>query len=377
MSDWLWDGEGEPERELGPTERELDPTRRELEQLRRDLGAQRWRGRELTDAELPARGSVPGARPASAASGASAASPLQRLRAAGRNGHRPRLAVRATLAAAALLVALAGAAWLLFGRDDAPSPYRLELLAGGASVSGAERAGGTLRPGDVLSLDGAARARIHVTGAGRVDLEPGARLSVLEAGAAPGSPDARFLLSLERGGLRASIFAAPRLFQVDTPAGLAVDLGCVYTAFVEDDGTTRLAVETGQVAFEAAGRRALVPRGAEVRCYPGRGPGTPVRTGAPEELREAARALDEGAGSRAAALDAVCAAEDPRDALTLWHLVVQGDLAAGPERDRALARLEHLAPPPPGHDRAAFLAGDTTARAAWLAAQPWYWGALE
>ena len=158
----------------------------------------------------------------------------------------PRLLPLATAAAA-----LATLAWVL--REDRPEPgYDVEALAGSLLVEDG-RGDGRLRAGDALETDQRSRVRLGVAELGSLVLEPGTRLRVERP--EDGAAGAEHPFFLERGTVVASIFAAPRAFQVGTPAGIAVDLGCIYTTTVEADGSTRLAVLSGQVSFEAHERR--------------------------------------------------------------------------------------------------------------------------
>ena len=61
----------------------------------------------------------------------------------------------------------------------------------------------------------------------------------------------------------------PQVFQVGTPAGWSIDLGCEYDLAVDDGGAALLEVRTGRVAFRAAGREVIVPRGFGCRTAPG------------------------------------------------------------------------------------------------------------
>ena len=71
------------------------------------------------------------------------------------------------------------------------------------------------------------------------------------------------------------IWAPPRLFFVDTPAGVAADLGCAYTLEVDDHGDGLLHVTSGWVALQLKDRESMVPAGASCATRPGVGPGTP------------------------------------------------------------------------------------------------------
>ncbi|HXJ69948.1 MAG TPA: FecR domain-containing protein, partial [Verrucomicrobiae bacterium] len=114
-------------------------------------------------------------------------------------------------AAAVLLVAFAG----LRLAGDA---WRVEPLAGSPSLGGVAFAGRVALGGRV-STDAHSRARLEVKGLGVVELEPG---SVLRRVRGRGSERK---LALDHGTLHAFIQAPPRQFIVETPVGVATDLG--------------------------------------------------------------------------------------------------------------------------------------------------------
>ena len=80
-------------------------------------------------------------------------------------------------------------------------------------------------------------------------------------------------MALDRGEIRARIWAPPRLFFVNTPSATAIDLGCAYTLQVDDRGWGKVRVETGWVAFEHKGRESFIPKDAMCATRPGVGPG--------------------------------------------------------------------------------------------------------
>ncbi|TAH37057.1 MAG: hypothetical protein EYC70_08740 [Planctomycetota bacterium] len=309
--DYLWDRSGPPDPQVAELERKLERFR--------------WKG-ELPQLEAPRSGE------------------------AGAWRRWGRLA-----SAAGVLLAAGAVAWLLAGERGGVEPsYVLEVLSGVPQVDGG--GGGGVQAGDRIRTGAHTRARLHVGDIGSVVLEPDSRLRVEH----PRSGDAEYELYLEGGTLTASIFAAPRLFQVGTPAGTAVDLGCVYSATVLADGSTLLRVISGRVSFEAAAREALVPAHASVRAYPDTGPGTPTWDDAPETWREAVAYLDRpsaakdpGAGMEEA-LEVVLATEREQDSLTLWHLLRHPSPGV---RERVYERLAALAPPPPEVSREGLLAG--------------------
>jgi ferric-dicitrate binding protein FerR (iron transport regulator) len=304
MSDrYLWDKQGEPDREIERLERVLSPLAH--------------RGEPLA---LPAE-SAPRRWPA------------------------PRLAW-ALAAAAALVMVASGALWWSQSRG-------WEVVAtSGAPRLGARRLGapGRATAGEWLVTDAGSSARIQVGDIGVVDLGPNSRLRLI------GRKGVEHRLALERGVLDAVILAPPRRFVVETPSATAVDLGCVYTLEVDGSGAGLLTVAIGWVSFEVEGRESFIPAGARCATRPGVGPGTPYFTDAAPALKNALALVDLGGpAASGAALDTVLAAARREDAFTLWHLLAR---VPEPARARVYDCLAVLAPPPAGVERAGAIAGD-------------------
>jgi hypothetical protein len=288
-------------------------------------------------------------------------------------GWRGWLAAAGVVAAAALaLLARRGERWpsVSFGAEHvalagAEGPVRIDAPT--PLQGGAER---PLRPGDRIVCEEGGRARLRVGEIGWLTLEERTRVRVVAGLAAPGDveEEGAYRLDLERGTVSARIFAAPRVFWLGTPSGIAVDLGCVYSTTVDDAGHATLAVKRGRVSFESEGRRVYVPAGASCRAWPGYGPGTPAWIDASEDVRAAAVRHDEARirGDAAAARRAVeelLVDEDERDTLTLWHLlaVPEPDL-----RQDVFERLREFCPPPRGVSRDLLLSADPGALSTWL-----------
>jgi FecR protein len=293
--DYLWNGTGEPDPEIAELERLLAPLRHH---------------RPL---ELPEAG--PRARP-------------------------KRARVRVVLLTAAAVVALAAAAGVFFSIARPVASWEVARLEGSPRLASRPMgAMGRLRVGQWLETDNGARARIRVGEIGQVEVEPGTRVRLLRA--AP--QDHR--LSLARGALRVTVDAPPRLFFVETPSAVAVDLGCAYRLEVDERGGGWLRVTKGWVALERERRETIVPAGAACALRPDRGPGLPYFEDAPPELVVALRRVDDG---DAAALESLLAWSRPRDTLTLWHLLARSEAT---ERDRVYLRMADLRPPPAGVTR--------------------------
>ncbi len=214
--------------------------------------------------------------------------------------------------------------------------------------------GGWLPVGSWLETDAETRVAVEVADLGSVAVDPGSRLRVVAI-----KPD-EHRLQLAHGALEAVISAPPRIFFVDTAAATAVDLGCRYRLEVDEQGTGILHVTTGWVALERGDQSSLVPQGASCEIDSKAGPGTPFASQATPELRAALRRFDFGGDTGAVA--AVITATGPADTLTLWHLLPRVDEEM---RGAIHDRLAQLVKPPPGAVRAAVVAGDPAALAAW------------
>jgi hypothetical protein len=239
--------------------------------------------------------------------------------------------------AAAVLLASIGALWIARMRGSAA--WELVPLAGSPAVRSVPiRSALAVSAGDTIETDGHSRAVLRVGSIGEVDVRPGSRLRLIRARPL----DHR--LALDHGAIAARIWAPPRLFFVETPSALAVDLGCAYTLEVGPDGVGRLAVGSGWVELGREGREALVPAGAHCQTRPGIGPGSPVWDDAPPALEEALARYEFASGG-SPALARVLELARPLDGLTLWHLLLR---ARGEDFQRVYARLAELVPPPPG-----------------------------
>jgi hypothetical protein len=176
---------------------------------------------------------------------------------------------------------------------------------------------------------------------------------------------------MKRGEISALITAPPRLFFVETPGAVAVDLGCAYTLSIGDDGAGLLEVTAGVVALEWNGRSVEVPAQARCAIRPGAGPGAPWAITAPDLLVSELAHLERGQADEGT-LPALLLAARTRDTITLWHLLDSPVL--GPEdRARVFDRLAALAPPPAGVEREAIVAGDARALRAYRRALEGSW----
>jgi hypothetical protein len=279
--DYLWDKTGH-DREVEALEELLEPLRQGAR------GAEERPRGASASAPLPLCAS----EPVVPCAGASASVPLRddarELEPAARRSRLVWIPALATLATAAAVVA--AVRWWTPGTEPA----------------------GATEPGTTAARE------IDLKQYGTVDVHPGAVLEVVR------QTDDDIRLRLERGTIEARITLAarPRLFQVETPATICVDLGCRYTLTVEPDGSTFVHVDAGEVAFEGGGRETWIPSAASCRAWRSRGSGTPRWDDAPPALAAAIDALDRSdpSGRRAAAEQVIALCDAPRDALSLWHL---------------------------------------------------------
>jgi len=210
--------------------------------------------------------------------------------------------------------------------------WNVETIAGNLTL--AEK--GKLTVGEFLETNSNSRAKIQVANIGQVEIAPNSRVQLVKTN----SNEHR--LSLERGILQAKILAPPRLFIVDTPSAVAVDLGCEYTLEVDAAGNSKLHVTSGFVALERDGRESIVPAGAMCLTKKGKGLGTPFSDDASAEFQKAVRRFDfENGGGEA--LQTIIKQSNLYDALTLWHLLSRTQKI---EREKVFDALaEHIKPP--------------------------------
>ena len=264
-----------------------------------------------------------------------------------RESHAPQWLLAA---AAVLLVALAGGGWL--ARDA----WRVETIAGSPTLRGLAFRG-WLGVGATLATNDVSRARLHVKGFGEVELDPGSELRRVHG------RGAERRLALDHGTLHAQISAPPRLFVVEAHAAVATDLGCAYTLEVARDGSGRLSVTAGRVAFADRGRESFVPAGVWCPLRPD-GVGVPRRDYASDEFLAAMASYD-AAATTPGALDSVLARAQALDAITLWHLLPR---VSGTERAHVVDRIATLIEVPGDIPIERVLALESAALDAWWAA---------
>jgi hypothetical protein len=228
-------------------------------------------------------------------------------------------------------------------------PYTVEGIQGRTSMKTA----------DELTTGIGENARLTIGTIGHVDVEPNSTLRVVTAF------EGAHNLYLERGAVHATIFTAPRAFQIGTPAGKSIDLGCEYALDVDDAGVSHLSVLTGQVAFELDGREVYVPAHAACTSVPGRGPSAPVRDAATVLFRIALEAVEFAAAPTPAEINALLRAAERADTLTLWHLY-DSERTAPKLREAAYLRLVDTFPLPASVTTEGLERNDRTMRRAWL-----------
>lgn len=260
---------------------------------------------------------------------------------------RPRIVPIVFAAAAAIVLLLT-----LFPRGDG---YRV------SGVEGVE----IVRVGDSLTTGKGELATIEIADIGDVRLDPDSRLSVERIGVKTHH------LDLERGSLHATILAPARVFQIDTPAGRAVDLGCEYSLRVTDGGDSYLSVYTGQVSFELDGRSIYVPAGASCVSLMDKGPGVPVFDDARPEFKKLVERVQFEASPKPDLVRKLCAlTEEREEALSLFHLLVGAPLEI---REIIFDRLASMFPLPAGAIAKDVLDEDPEVLDAWMEVMMPHW----
>lgn len=281
-------------------------------------------------------------------------------------GHGRR-SVAAALAAglAASLVLYAGYAWRLAWSDG--KPWRVDASAAAAAPA-------RLAPGATLETGALESLTIAVARIGRIELSPQSTLRLVE------TRSGQHRVALDRGHLRARIWAPPGFFGVEAGAAEVVDLGCDFDVWKGADGRGTVYVRSGWVAYRLGARDVLLPSGFAMD-FDAQRASTPLRPDAAPAFVQAVRELErqfEAADPLPAAelADRVAAVATDADAFTLLSLLTSHpSLARGALYPR-LARTLGVAVGP-AH-RAAWLAGEPSAIDAWWQRMPtqpkqWWW----
>jgi hypothetical protein len=274
--------------------------------------------------------------------------------------------------AAAILTSIAVTIALLLSLRESTSPrsnngWSVELTEAQADSSltaGKPKRKMQMHVGEAFETDRSSKANVAVADIGRLELEPMTRLRLLQSAAG------RKRIALDRGTIHVAIWAPPGEFVVDTPSAVAVDLGCMYTLSIEENGNGLLRTTLGWVGFQSNGHESFIPAGAAAATYAESGPGLPFFEDTSDMFRSAVSQFDsakEGSAQQVAAQQVILRQARPRDGLTLWHLlsrVSEGD------RWAVYERLSALIPPPAGTTREGILRLDRTMLDSW-------WNALD
>ncbi len=234
-------------------------------------------------------------------------------------------------AAAAVVLGIALGVYFFFQPSTAFWP--VEKLAG-TPIIGSEKLTdhGMLKVGDWLETDDKSRARLKVGLIGEVDVQPKSRLKLLE------TTPTEHRISLDRGKINAAIWAPPRIFFVETPSATAIDLGCMYTLEVAEDGSGILKVTSGWVALQSGDNESLIPTDAMCKTKKSYGPGTPYFEDASREFKTALDEFDFSKNKNAALITILKEAR-AKDVLSLWHILSK---VKNEERKRTFDRLAEL-----------------------------------
>ena len=178
-----------------------------------------------------------------------------------------------------------------------------------------------LRVGEWFETTAASDAIVRITDVGEIRVEPNSRMRILE------SRPQEQRMELQKGTIKAQVWAPPRLFFVETPSATAIDLGCAYTLNVDEAGNGLLRVTLGAVQLESAGRSSVVLLGWSAKTRRAAGPGTPFLVESPAAIQQALDVIDFGRdpAAKASAVDLIVKEARDNDMVTLWHLLSRVD----------------------------------------------------
>ncbi len=290
--------------------------------------------------------------------------------------HQPRASTRIQFLrplaiAAAIVMMIAGGWWLWRSiRSEVPPSWQVARLNGSPRIdSQAINQDGRLAIGQWLETDATSSAQLSIDNVGRVEIDPNTRVRLLQTNSS------EHRLELAHGRVSARISAPPKLFFVNTPSGVAEDLGCAYTLEVDDAGDSVLHVTAGWVSMQTANGEPVVPAGAACVTRKSLGPGTPYFEDATADFRAALARFDFDStvetSSKRSSTDVLLREARPRDVMTLWYLLPRVNKD---ERARVYDRMTAIMAPPPGVTRDGMLSLDQEMMNSWKAKLGLSWG---
>jgi hypothetical protein len=337
---YLWDKSGTPDPDVVRLENLLAPARMKM--------------------SLPAPASTPDSSDAPTSGRVHVATP--RSRGPKRRKNAWVLPAVGTLALFALIAVIA---WDYRPWDLNLTDWKAEALDGKPTIDGLAISKPLSVTFDTwMTTDATSRLQLSVSQFGKVIVHPGSTVRIKKI------KDGEHWFELKQGSIKATITAPPKLFFVETPTALAVDMGCEYSLEVDATGEGTLHVTGGWVELQRKTHTVRVPQGKKCAIYADTGPGTPVNEHASDFLVAAVERFDRRSNPKFASksdlvgdiLASTGAKSLTNDAVTLWHLLREVD--AG-DRQRVLVQLASLVPLPAGVKTDAILSLDPIAMDQW------------
>lgn len=257
---------------------------------------------------------------------------------------RARRSSLAFLAAAAMLVLLAGSASIWFWTWPSERPWTVET-------------GSIDRMAVGQTVDANESLLVRVARIGWMRVAEGSVLTLLS------TESNEHRLAMTEGTVHVSIWAPPRSVAVRTPAGEVVDFGCEFILHV-NARVTNVEVVSGWVRLDNERGEVLVPGGAESSMTKGGLPSVPLFKSARPEFSTAIRGLEREWS--AVAVESAVRAARRRDVLTLLLMAQRKPML----RDRFIARAAELMPPRGADTVPRARQGDAAAIEAWIGELP-------
>lgn len=234
--------------------------------------------------------------------------------------------------------------------DHSPSAFWLvEKISGHPVIdSKAINEHGIIRTGENLITDSKSKARIKISSAGEIEVEPNTEVEIKE------TESFEYRLVLLRGKISARTSSAPRLFSIKTPSSDIKDLGCMYYISVDDKSVTTLQVISGWVLMENDHDKSLLPAGTSCYSDLSKGIGTPFTDDASMLFKESLYKLD-FQSSNESELENILSEARKEDLITLFHLLKK---LKGDSRGKVYDRIASLFGIPPQITREGIINGN-------------------
>ncbi len=189
---------------------------------------------------------------------------------------------------------------------------------------------GMLKPGDWLNSAENSKSRIKLGVLGEIEIEPSTKIKLLQVNASGN------YFYLQSGGIKASIWGAPKHLLIDSPTGEIIDFGSTFNYKVNSDKNSILKVESGWAAIHFNSQFVIVPAGNE--CETNNEIGIPFSINRSKEFKQKLKDFE---NHEVVSMSELIKYAGKVDLISLWYLLMS---SSKNERQEIFNKIKQLDP---------------------------------